>query len=63
MTVLWFGMIWDCLFTSKMPIRSKVLWFILLIPTSTIGGLIYYLRVYKNRLVQNTLPEEMQISP
>jgi hypothetical protein len=48
MAVLWFGMMWDCAFTSKMRVWSKALWLLLLIPTSSIGALIYYFCVYRD---------------
>jgi hypothetical protein len=55
--IAWLGMIWDCLFTSNLPIRSKGLWLILLVFTSTLGALIYYFCVYKNRPIQSALAE------
>lgn len=61
-TVLWFGMIWDCATVSKMPVWSKVLWLILLIPTSSVGALIYYFSVYKNRPSGNPLAQDKQIT-
>ncbi|HEY2860496.1 MAG TPA: hypothetical protein VGJ21_18905 [Terracidiphilus sp.] len=45
--LLWFGMMWDCAITSKMPIWSKVLWMILLVPLSSLGALIYYFCIYR----------------
>jgi len=56
-TVAWLGMIWDCAFTSDLPIWSKGLWLVLLVLTSTIGALIYYFCVYKNRPIQSDLAE------
>jgi hypothetical protein len=58
---LWFGMIWDCAITSKIPIWSKVLWMFLLVPLSAIGALIYYFCVYKNQLTENRLVPDKQI--
>jgi len=55
MTLLWFGMMWDCAFTSKMRVWSKVLWLLLLIPTSSVGALIYYFRIYRHRLSESPL--------
>ena len=55
--VLWFGMILDCAFAKNMPIWSKVLWLVLLVLISTIGALIYYFCVYKNRPMQGALAE------
>ena len=56
-TVLWFGMMWDCAFTSNMRVWSKILWLLLLIPTSSIGALIYYFCEYRNRLSGNPLAQ------
>lgn len=57
---LWLGMMWDCAATSKMPIWSKALWMILLVPLSSLGALIYYFCVYRrsgNSLAQgNQIP-------
>ena len=60
-TLLWFGMMLDCAFTSKMPLRSKVLWMILLIPTNGIGALIYYFCIYKNRPAVDSAARSNQI--
>ena len=49
---LWFGMIWDCAVNSQMPVWSKVKWLALLVLTNTLGSLIYYYRVFKNRSPQ-----------
>jgi hypothetical protein len=49
-TVLWFGMMWDCAFTNKMRFWSKVWSLLLLIPTSSIGALIYYFCEYRKRI-------------
>jgi len=61
LTLLWFGMMFDCAFISKMPIWSKVLWLFLLVPTTALGSLIYYFCVYKNRSSRNPLAEDKQI--
>jgi hypothetical protein len=60
-TLLWFGMMWDCAFTSKMRVWLKVLWLLLLIPTSGIGALIYYFCVYRNRPSGNPLAQDERI--
>jgi hypothetical protein len=60
-TLLWFGMMWDCAFTSKMRVWSKALWLLLLIPTSSVGALIYYFGVYKNRPLGNPLAQDKRI--
>ena len=57
-TVLWFGMMWDCAFTSEMRVWSKALWLLLLIATSSIGALIYYFSVYRNRPTRNPLVQD-----
>lgn len=59
--VLWFGMLWDCAFTSKMRVWSKVLWLLLLIATSGIGALVYYFCVYKNGPSGSPLAQDKQI--
>jgi hypothetical protein len=54
-TAAWLGMIWDCAFTSNLPVWSKGLWLVLLVFTSTIGALIYYFFVYKNLPIQSAI--------
>jgi hypothetical protein len=61
MTVLWFGMMWDCAFASKMRVWSKVLWLLVLIPTSCVGALIYYFSVYRNGPPGNPLARDKRI--
>lgn len=46
---LWYGMIWDCWFTSKMSKESKTRWTLLLVITNMLGALIYYYRVFDKR--------------
>lgn len=58
LTLLWFGMMWDCVFTRKMRVWSKVLWLLLLIPTSSVGALIYYFCVYRHRLSEGPLVQD-----
>ena len=48
---LWYGMVWDCWFTSKMPKASKIRWTLLLVVTNMLGALIYYYRVFSKREV------------
>jgi len=60
-TVLWFGMMWDCAFKSKMRTRSKVLWLLLLVPTNSFGALIYYFCVYRKRPTGNPLAPDQRI--
>ena len=50
---LWFGMMWDCWFASKMPHASKLRWTLLLVLTNMLGALIYYYRVFNRRAVAN----------
>ena len=45
----WYGMIWDCWFTSKMPKESKIRWTLLLVITNMLGALIYYYRIFNKR--------------
>jgi len=61
-TLLWFGMMWDCAFTSNMRVSSKGLWLLLLIPTSSIGALIYYFCEYRSRPSGNPLAQDKRIS-
>ncbi len=61
MIVLWFGMMWDCAFTRKMRVWSKVLWMLLLIPTSGMGALIYYFCVYRGRPSVNSMAQDTQM--
>jgi hypothetical protein len=35
---IWFGMMWDCLFVSRLPLLSKISWFLLLLITNMLGG-------------------------
>ncbi len=60
-TLLWFGMMWDCASTSKMGVWSKVLWMLLLIPTSSIGALIYYFCVYRNQQTGSQMEQDKAI--
>lgn len=46
---LWFGMIWDCAFTVKLPLWSRAVWLVLLVFTGGIFAFIYYFCLYKNR--------------
>ena len=46
---LWYGMIWDCWFTSKMPKESKIRWTLLLVITNMLGARIYYYRIFNKR--------------
>ena len=46
---LWFGMMWDCLFVSKLPLLSKIGWFLLLLLTNMLGTLIYYYARFQTR--------------
>jgi hypothetical protein len=39
---LWFGMMWDCLFVSRLPLLPKIGWFLFLLITNMLGTLIYY---------------------
>jgi hypothetical protein len=46
---LWFGMMWDCLFVSRLPLFSKIGWFLLLLITNMLGTLIYYHARFQRR--------------
>lgn len=46
---LWYGMIWDCWFRSKMSKESKIRWTFLLVITNMLGALIYYYRIFNKR--------------
>ncbi|UWZ85108.1 hypothetical protein [Occallatibacter riparius] len=59
--VLWFGMMWDCVFTNKLRIWSKALWLLLMIPTSCIGALIYFFCEYRNRPSENPLTQDKRV--
>lgn len=59
-TLLWFGMMWACATTSEIPICSKGLWLLLLLPTSGVGALIYYFCEYKNRPSGNPFAQDKQ---
>ena len=49
----WIGMIWDCLFQSRLPFWLKALWLIFMIaPIPYIGMLTYYLVVFEKRRAQ-----------
>lgn len=45
----WIGMIWDCLFQSKLPLLSKALWLAFIMPTVYLGMLVYFFVVYEKR--------------
>ena len=49
MLSLWFGMMWDCLFVSRLPLVSKIGWFLLLLVTNMLGTLIYYYARFQRR--------------
>jgi hypothetical protein len=46
---LWFGMMWDCLFVSRLPLFSKIGWFLLLLITDMLGTLIYYFSRFRRQ--------------
>lgn len=46
---LWLGMIWDCAFTVKLAVWSRVKWLLVLLLINWLGGLIYYYRMFKDR--------------
>jgi hypothetical protein len=46
---LWFGMMWDCLFVSRLSLFSKIGWFLLLLITNMLGTLIYYYVRFQRR--------------
>ena len=46
---LWYGMIWDCWFRSKMSKESKIRWTFLLVIANMFGALIYYYRIFNKR--------------
>jgi hypothetical protein len=46
---LWLGMMWDCLFVSKLPTPSRVRWLLLLLLTNMLGALIYYYTRFQKR--------------
>ncbi len=46
---LWFGMMWDCLFVSRLPLFSKIGWLLLLLITNMLGTLIYYYARFQRR--------------
>lgn len=56
---LWFGMMWDCAITGKMPVWSKVLWMLLLVPLSSLGALIYYFCVYRASVKSRTQKKQI----
>ena len=46
---LWFGMMWDCLFVSRLSKLSKIGWFLLLLITNMLGTMIYYNARFEKR--------------
>ena len=46
----WVGMIWDCLFQSKLSLLSKALWLAFIVPTVYLGMLVYFFVVYEKRV-------------
>lgn len=46
---LWFGMMWDCLYVSRLSLFSKIGWFLLLLITNMLGTLIYYYARFQRR--------------
>ena len=45
----WIGMMWDCLFQSRLPIYSKAAWFLFIALTVYVGLLFYYFLVFQRR--------------
>jgi len=45
----WIGMMWDCLFLSRLPLYSKVAWFLFIALTVYLGLLVYYFLVFERR--------------
>jgi len=46
---VWFGMMWDCAVTSRLPLISKLGWFLLIVFTNMLGTLIYYFLVFQRQ--------------
>jgi hypothetical protein len=46
---LWFGMMWDCLFVSRLALFPKIGWLLLLLVTNMLGTLIYYYARFRRR--------------
>jgi len=46
---LWFGMMWNCVVVSSLPLSSKIRWILLLIVTNMLGTLIYYFVVFQRQ--------------
>jgi hypothetical protein len=45
----WLGMIWDCLFQSRLSLLAKALWLIFIVPSVYLGMLVYYFVVFERR--------------
>jgi hypothetical protein len=52
MIALWVGMMWNSLVVSKLPVLSKVGWFLLMVITNMLGALIYYFVVFQKQETQ-----------
>lgn len=48
----WIGMMWDCIFASKLPLYSKVVWLFFMVFTAYFGLLVYYFAVFERRVSQ-----------
>jgi len=46
---VWFGMMWNCTVTSRLPVFSKIGWLLLIVLTNMLGTLIYYFVVFQKQ--------------
>lgn len=47
--VLWFGMVFFCLFEDRSSVSRKVLWFLLFFATASFGSAAYFFKVYRKQ--------------
>lgn len=59
--VLWFGMLWNCLFFSEMRILPRVGWFLLIMFRVYVGSVIYYFVKYRSQ--EKHISTDLRASP
>lgn len=57
----WIGMIWDCLFRSRLSPLATTLWMLVIVPFFYVGMLVYYFVVFARR--QRKVPSDDLLIP
>lgn len=56
-SVLFLGMLIDCVISRRRSIPARILWFVLILLTNVLGALIYYFRVFNDARATRLLPK------